>query len=175
MTGPARPALPPEVAGPALGLVNVASMATSGHPLGVTSAFEDAAALLARRLAPDAMRTNAYLQARDDVPRAGWEWALLAGLALGSRASARAADVRPPTVPERWARRFGPEPARRDLAAFVGGALLMLGARCARGCTSGHGISGTAQLALSSWTFMPMAFGVAAAVARALYGRGGDR
>jgi uncharacterized membrane protein YedE/YeeE len=165
--------LPPEVAGPALGLVNVASMATSGHPLGVTSAFEDAAALLARRLAPDAMRINAYLQARDDVPRMGWEWALIAGLALGSRASAMAGGARAPVAPRRADRRT--DPARRDLAAFVGGALLMFGARCARGCTSGHGISGTAQLALSSWTFMPMAFGVGAAVARALYGRGGGR
>ncbi len=35
--------------------------------------------------------------------------------------------------------------------AFGGGVLMGLGARWAGGCTSGHGISGTMQLALSSW------------------------
>lgn len=164
---------PPQVVGPALGALNVTSMATSGHPLGVTSAFEDAAALLARRVAPDALRINEYLQAREGVPRPGWEWALLAGLALGSWASARAAGVTPPSVPERWAERFGERPGPRYLASFLGGALLMFGARAARGCTSGHGISGTSQLALSSWVFTPLIFGVGAGVARALYGRSG--
>ena len=40
---------------------------------------------------------------------------------------------------------------RRFAAAFVGGAIEMYGARLAGGCASGHGISGTLQLALSSW------------------------
>lgn len=169
----ARPTWAPQLVGPALGALNVASMATAGRPLGVTSAFEDAAALLARRFAPDAMRINSYLGARDGVPRPDWKWALLTGLALGSWASATASGGRPERVPARWARRFGPRPGPRYLAAFTGGALLMFGARCARGCTSGHGISGMAQLALSSWTFTPLFFGVGGLVARALYGRGG--
>jgi len=33
----------------------------------------------------------------------------------------------------------------------VGGVILGMGARWAGGCTSGHGISGTLQLAVSSW------------------------
>jgi uncharacterized protein len=170
-----RPTWSPLAVGPALGALNVASMGTSGHPLGVTSAFEDASALLARRFAPDAMRVNAYLETRDDVPRVGWEWALLAGVAVGSWASARAAGLTPAAVPERWAERFGERPVPRYAAAFLGGALLMFGARCARGCTSGHGISGTAQLALSSWAFTPLFFGVGAGVARLLFGTRGGR
>lgn len=172
----ARSTWSPAVVGPVLGLLNVASMGTSGHALGVTSAFEDAAALAARRFAPDALHVNAYLQAREDPPQVGWEWALLAGVALGSWASARASGaVAPATVPERWAERFGPAPGPRYAAAFLGGALLMFGARSARGCTSGHGISGMSQLALSSWVFTPLMFGVGAAVARALFGSRGDR
>ena len=115
----ARRTWAPQVVGPALGVLNVVSMGTSGHPLGITSAFEDAAALLARRLAPDAMRTNTYLQAREDVPKVGWEWALIAGVALGSWASARAAGLTPAAVPERWVERFGDRPARRYVASFV--------------------------------------------------------
>jgi hypothetical protein len=41
----------------------------------------------------------------------------------------------------------------------------------AKGCTSGHALTGTAQLALSSWVFSPIMFATAAAVARAIYGK----
>jgi len=34
----------------------------------------------------------------------------------------------------------------------------MFGARLAQGCTSGHGISGALQLAVSSWTFVVVLF-----------------
>jgi uncharacterized membrane protein YedE/YeeE len=34
---------------------------------------------------------------------------------------------------------------------MLGGVFLGFGARWAGGCTSGHGISGTMQLAVSSW------------------------
>ena len=34
--------------------------------------------------------------------------------------------------------------------AFAGGFIMVLGARIADGCTTGHGISGIAQLAVSS-------------------------
>ena len=37
--------------------------------------------------------------------------------------------------------------------AFLFGAVSLFGARLAGGCTSGHGISGGLQLALSSWVF----------------------
>lgn len=56
-------------------------------------------------------------------------------------------------IPALWQRRFGPSVGARYGAAFVGGFLLMLGARVAQGCTSGHGIL----------------------VAFALYGREGSR
>ena len=49
---------------------------------------------------------------------------------------------------------------------MAGGALLMFGARMADGCTSGHGLSGTAQGAASSWLFTPLMFGVGSLLAR---------
>ena len=76
-------------------------------------------------------------------------------------------------VPRLWAERFGSTPAKRFAGAFFGGILLMIGARLAGGCTSGHGISGALQLAVSSWIFLITIFvsGIAAAVV--LYGRQG--
>jgi uncharacterized membrane protein YedE/YeeE len=45
-----------------------------------------------------------------------------------------------------------------DRAAFIGGVVIIFGARLADGCTSGHGISGVLQLAVSSWTFFIVMF-----------------
>ena len=51
-----------------------------------------------------------------------------------------------------WVARFGADSGLlRTLVAFGGGALMAYGARMAGGCTSGHGISGTLQLAVGSW------------------------
>ena len=61
-------------------------------------------------------------------------------------------------MPSIWARRFGPSTTKRFVWAFVGGAIAMYGARLANGCTSGNGISGGLQLALSGWTFLAAMF-----------------
>ena len=57
------------------------------------------------------------------------------------------------TVPELWRKRFGNSVLLRMIVAFIGGFVLLFGARLAGGCTSGHGISGTLQLATSGWLF----------------------
>jgi uncharacterized membrane protein YedE/YeeE len=44
------------------------------------------------------------------------------------------------------------------IAAFIGGALAMCGARMAGGCTSGNGISQGLQLAVVGWTFLAVMF-----------------
>ena len=54
-------------------------------------------------------------------------------------------------VPSKWAAAFGNMPFVRWVVAFIGGIIIGIGARWAGGCTSGHGISGTLQLAISSW------------------------
>jgi uncharacterized membrane protein YedE/YeeE len=76
---------------------------------------------------------------------------ILVGILLGAWVSSKlSGDRQPETVPELWARRFGPSARKRYLFAFLGGVVLMFGARLAGGCTSGHGISGSLQLAVSS-------------------------
>jgi len=61
-------------------------------------------------------------------------------------------------VPMTWSQQFGHSASKRLVAAFLGGAIIMFGARLAGGCTSGHGISGSLQLALSSWAFFVVMF-----------------
>ena len=60
-------------------------------------------------------------------------------------------DFRLQWVPPLWESQFGYSPLVRWAVAFSGGVVLGIGARWADGCTSGHGISGTLQLIVSSW------------------------
>lgn len=76
-------------------------------------------------------------------------------------------------VPELWQWRFGNSVTKRFVAAFFGGALMMFGARLAQGCTSGHGISGSLQLAVSSWTFVGVFFVVGIVTAFLMFGKEG--
>jgi len=48
----------------------------------------------------------------------------------------------------------------RILMAFAGGILMGLGARVARGCTSGQGLTGGITLAVGAWLFVLVAIGV---------------
>ena len=47
---------------------------------------------------------------------------------------------------------------KRLLFAFIGGTLMGIGAKFARGCTSGQALSGGALLNFGSWAFMIMVF-----------------
>lgn len=79
---------------------------------------------------------------------------LLMGTFLGSLLSVLVSHTfKLEKVPTTWSGQFGGSTAKRFGAAFLGGVIIMFGARMAGGCTSGHGISGSLQLALSSWTF----------------------
>ncbi|HUP88644.1 MAG TPA: YeeE/YedE thiosulfate transporter family protein, partial [Longimicrobiales bacterium] len=67
----------------------------------------------------------------------------------------------------RFAIERGPRVADRTrmFTAFGGGALMGVGARLARGCTSGLGLTGGSLLAVGSWVFVIAAFAAAFAVA----------
>ena len=57
-------------------------------------------------------------------------------------------------LPRLWANRFGTGQARRWALGLAGGIMVGFGARLADGCTSGHGLSGGLQLAVSGWIFL---------------------
>jgi len=159
----------PWAAGAALGVLSWFAFATEGRGLGITTAFESTAALVERALVPEFARSTGYFTDHD--PKIGWEWVLVLGVFLGSVVSARlSGDHRRLVVPSVWRARFGGSVAGRLAAAFLGGALMMFGARLAMGCTSGHGITGALQLAVSSWVFIVLAFAVAVATAFVLFG-----
>jgi uncharacterized protein len=162
-THPDHPGPSPYLIGAAIGLLNICAFAAFRKGIGVSGAYENYAALAARRLAPDVAHVNDYVKARKEPPKFNWESWLVLGTILGGMAAARSAGGKDaPWVDDE----LGAEPKRSPLASAVGGAMLMFGARMADGCTSGHALSGTAQGAVSSWLFTPLMFGVGSLFAR---------
>jgi len=167
----------PYIVGGLIGVLSWFAFATADKPIGITTAFEHTAALTGKAAVPDLEQNNEYFaakQAEGNSPKIGWEWMLVVGVFVGALLSAALSGDRTRLwVPPLWASRFGPSKPKRLTAAFLSAALMMFGARLAQGCTSGHGISGTLQLAVSSWMFISVAFGVAIVTALLMYGRQG--
>ncbi|MGC4066710.1 MAG: YeeE/YedE thiosulfate transporter family protein [Polyangiaceae bacterium] len=163
--------LSPYVAGAGIGALQCFAAATSQRTIGVTSPFESTAAAVQEKLTSDPSVHRRYAQAAEQEPKLDWEWMLAAGTVLGAYVAANAERTRPTSeLPMLWRRRFGTDPIRRTATAFLGGTLMMFGARMAKGCTSGHCISGTAQLGVSSWLFSVVMGATALRVARSLFG-----
>ena len=146
---------PPLLAGVALGLVLLASFLVTGHGLGASGAFTRLAAAAGAALAPGASAANPYLgpYLRTD-PLAGWiVWEVLGVLIGGLIGSLAGRRFRPGV--ER-----GPAVgvAARLALALGGGVLTGFGARLARGCTSGLGLSGGATLAVAALVFLAAFF-----------------
>ncbi|TCD13398.1 YeeE/YedE thiosulfate transporter family protein [Oricola cellulosilytica] len=74
-------------------------------------------------------------------------------------------------MPEVWLANYGKTPALRFASAFLGGFLVLYGARLAGGCTSGHMMSGIMQTAVSGYIFAAGAFLAAIPTAMFLYSR----
>jgi uncharacterized membrane protein YedE/YeeE len=161
----------PYVVGALIGVLSWLSFATADKPLGITTAFEYTAALAQGAAAPALAQTNEYYSDPERTPKIDWEWMLVVGVFIGAFISSKLSkDPTTKTVPPLWAWRFGESAAKRFAGAFLGGALMMFGARLAGGCTSGHGISGALQLAVSSWIFVLLLFVSGVATAFLIYG-----
>lgn len=162
--------------GAGIGALSWFTFATADKPLGITTAFEHTAALGTQAAAPAAAEPYLAEKAKENKPpKIGWEWMLVAGVFLGAWISSTMSGDRAPQekVPLLWRWRFGDSVGARYFGAFLGGFIMMLGARIAQGCTSGHAISGALQLALASWIFAPLIFIVGIATAFLIYGKEG--
>lgn len=151
---PSRAALPPWLIwGGIIGLVQIFAIATV-QPLGVSTAYPQLVGWFVDKIVPGFVESQPYLQKIG--AKIGWEVMLITGLVLGAFLSSILAGGRSTAacdLPNVFRSSWG-----RGLAAFVGGFLILFGARLAGGCTSGHMLSGIAQLALSGFLFGAAAF-----------------
>lgn len=72
-------------------------------------------------------------------------------------------------LPKSWTDNYGHTSSKRYLAAFLGGVLVLFGARLAGGCSSGHMMSGMMQTSISGYLFAISTFVAAIPVAITLY------
>jgi len=88
-----------------------------------------------------------------------WELIFLTGAFLaGLIGSLAKKTFKIKLVHENWEKYRGTSKTQRAVWAFIGGFILIFGARMAGGCTSGHIISGGMQLAMSSLLFAVVVF-----------------
>lgn len=88
-----------------------------------------------------------------------WQLIFLAGALLsGLVVSLIRKDFKIQLIHSGWAKSEGHSSAKRIIWAFVGGFIMLIGARMAGGCTSGHVISGGMQIAASSLLFGAFVF-----------------
>lgn len=147
-----RPFWHPLIAGTLLGLVLLATFLVTGHGLGASGLFTRLAAAIGEWTLPTETAANAYLgpYLTGGGALAGWITWEVVGVVLGgligsfSSGRFRAKIERGPNA----------SAGRRLVLAFLGGAIVGFGARLARGCTSGLGLSGGAVLAVAGFVFL---------------------
>lgn len=165
--------------GVALGLLSAFAFLTY-KPLGVSTSYPRTVALLLNPIAPEFVAENAYFQRV--APIVDWQLMLVIGIVIGGFIASRVVARLDAANAKRGgsSAQSGPVLAtagegggcairttdgggldsRRKWRAFLGGFLILFGARLADGCTSGHVITGMTQLATASFLFAAAVFAV---------------
>lgn len=144
------PAWSPYVVGIGIGVLSWLTFLLSDKAIGASSFYATLAGMVGKILAPRHTLSLKYFQ--DNPPKLDWGMTFVLSAILGGAIAALSGgEFTNEWVHPMWEARFGDSIALRAVFAVAGGLLMGFGARLAGGCTSGHGISGTLQLSLSSW------------------------
>lgn len=148
----------PYVAGVVIGLLQIPAFLLINTALGTSSSYVTVAGTLAGVFDPAITQID-YVAKHLPGAKNWWQVAMVVGIAVGAFISSRLSGTKRQGVSRIWSRVLGTASLRvRMMLAFFSGFLLLMGARIADGCTSGHGISGLAQLALSSFVTVACMF-----------------
>lgn len=140
----------PYAAGIGIGLLSWLTWLISRKPIGCSTSFARSAGMIEKLFRGRKVETRPYYQ--EFQPVVDWQWMLVLGMIVGALISSLlSGDFGWQWIPAQWAAAFGTNALLRVGVALLGGVLLGFGSRWAGGCTSGHGISGTMQMAISSW------------------------
>jgi uncharacterized protein len=141
----------PYVAGIIIGLLQIPAFLIIETALGASSSYVTIGTLVASWVDPSILHIDYVARHVAATAKNWWQVALVCGIAIGAFLSAKLSGARRQSISPIWFRVLGSNSTlRRYAIAFVAGFLMLLGARIADGCTSGHGLSGMAQLAVGS-------------------------
>ncbi|HOG18266.1 MAG: putative inner membrane protein [Syntrophaceae bacterium PtaU1.Bin231] len=122
----------PYIAGALAGLLLVLSVFLTGKFYGASTTFVRAAGFVEQAVAPEKVAGMEYFL--KEKVKVDWQFLFVVGVLFGAMASAwLSKEAKAVPVPPMWESRFGPSRARRWAAAFLGGIVLMFGARLADG------------------------------------------
>lgn len=153
-----KPYIHPYLGGFLLGLVLFLAFLLTGNGLGSSGAISRIDAFIEDQIAPQHVDRTPYLlkmAGGDKNPLDDWIVPLFFGALLGGFVSGWLNGRLKIEINK------GPQISNRTrlLLAFIGGMIMVYGARMARGCTSGQALSGGATLAAGSWALMFAIFG----------------
>ena len=159
----------PYIVGAGIGVLVWLALYFSKKPVGASSSYATAAGLIGKTIAP--RHTSRLKYFKENPPRVDWELLFVSAVVIGALLAAwHGGELTQRWVPPMWAERFGENSLwLRGIVALLGGVLMSFGARMAGGCTSGHGISGAAQLNVASWIALLCFFIGGAIVANIIY------
>jgi hypothetical protein len=158
MTESVRVNWSPYLVGVGIGVLSWVVFVVVANPIGMTTAMgQITGGLAAPVIGAETVAQNAYW--KTNAMKLDYGTLFLIGTFFGALVSALVSRTfHIETVPSVWREQFGGSVPKRMIAAFIGGALAMCGARMAGGCTSGNGISQGLQLAVVGWTFLAVMF-----------------
>jgi hypothetical protein len=140
----------PYAVGIGIGILSWLSFLISRKPIACSTSFAKTSGMIEKLFRGKKVDLKPYFQ--KEKLTLDWQWMLVVGIVIGSLISALlSGDFNWQWVPSMWANAFGSDPLLRVIVAVIGGFFIGFGARWTDGCTSGHGISGTMQLTVSSW------------------------
>jgi uncharacterized membrane protein YedE/YeeE len=149
--------------GAMFGVVSAFSILTWG-PIGVSGTYPRFVGAVLRRIVPDMAHANPYLEKMGSLIRP--ETFLVIGLLIGGFLASRLGGQKAASA--EFIHPSETSTAARYRDAFLGGFLIVFGARIAGGCTSGHIISGITQLSVSGLIFAAGVFATGIITAKAL-------
>ena len=122
----------PYVAGALIGVVSWFSVLTAGKYLGVSTTFVRTIGRIESLFTPERVASLPYFV--KEKPIIDWQWMEVLGILIGAFIAARlSGDFKRTFVPPMWEKRFGYSRFKRWIVAFLGGIILMFGARMADG------------------------------------------
>ena len=161
----------PYLAGIIIGLLQIPAFLFVDTALGASSSFVTASGFLFS-LFDSSITEIKYFATYMSKDKYFWQSALVIGIALGALISFKASGRKASFSSSSW-KSIGTSsaPLVRMLQGFIGGFVLLVGARIAGGCTSGHGISGLAQLGVGSSVAVAAMFAGGILAANLMYKR----
>lgn len=168
MIGLRERAWSPYVAGLVIALLQIPTFLLMDTALGASSSFVKVAGHIAA-LFDSGVGEAGYFAKYMSSGKYVWQLALVVGILLGAYVSMTFSGAKRKILSPVWDRTMGLKSLpQRAPVAFLGGFLMLFGARIAGGCTSGHGVSGLSQLAVGSTLAVAAMFAGGIAVAMLL-------